>query len=56
MNPPNFILPIEDKNSAYFWLREWDERFRETKDHAFKETADAMRVYITRNFDIDEDE
>lgn len=55
MNLPDFKLPIEDKNAAYFWLREWDDRFRETKDHAFKEMADAMRLYITHNFESEEE-
>lgn len=48
---PDFKIPIEDRHAADFWLDEWDSRFRETNDHAFRETADAMRGYIDQHFD-----
>ena len=51
MTYPDFTIPIEDRWAADFWLDEWYARYRETNDHAFKEAADAMRLYIDRNFD-----
>ena len=51
MSYPDFKLPIEDRWAAEFWLDEWWERFNQTRDHAFKESADEMRRYIERNFD-----
>lgn len=53
---PDFKLPVDDKNAAEFWLDEWDRRFRETKDYAFKESADEMRKYISDHFPDEEDE
>ena len=53
---PDFKLPIEDEHAANFWLDEWDDRFRQTSDHAFKEMADEMRKYIARHFDTEDDE
>lgn len=47
----DFLLPIDDENAARFWLMEWDNRFHQTKDYAFKEAANAMRLYIARHFD-----
>jgi hypothetical protein len=52
---PDFKIPIADEHEAEFWLDEWNYRFGETGDHAFKEQAQAMREYIDWNFD-DEDE
>lgn len=52
---PDFKIPIDDEAAAHFWLEEWDNRFQQTRDHAFKETADAMRRYMLLNFDPDEE-
>jgi hypothetical protein len=52
---PDFKLPIDDRWSAEFWLDEWIERFEASGDHAFKEQADAMRKYIDRHFDVEDE-
>ena len=48
---PTFAFPIgEDRHDAEWWLNEFETRFEETQDYAFKEAADLLREYIKEVF------
>jgi hypothetical protein len=52
---PEFKLPIADRHEAEFWLFEWRYRLAVTRDLVFKEQVDAMRKYIDRHFDVEDE-
>ncbi len=46
----NFVLDIPDRHAAEFWLEEWQYRYQQTRDGAFKDSADEMELYINRRW------
>jgi hypothetical protein len=47
---PDFRIEIPDRDAADFWLDEFQTRWHQTNDHAFKEQADAMETYIANHW------
>ena len=54
VNQDSFVIQIEDRHAAEFWLQEWEDRYTQTKDGAFREQAELMRGWITNRWPDDD--